>query len=68
MWRKHYNTVRPHSSLGYNLPAPESISIGMKYGGVPPAIEGFSPPEDTGATKPLSSVQEKLVNLSQRVV
>ena len=22
-WRKHYNTVRPHSSLGYRPPAPE---------------------------------------------
>ena len=22
MWRKHYNTVRPHSSLGYRPPAP----------------------------------------------
>ena len=21
-WRVHYNTVRPHSSLGYNPPAP----------------------------------------------
>ena len=24
-WRKHYNTVRPHSSLGYRPLAPESI-------------------------------------------
>ena len=24
-WRKHYNTVRPHSALGYQPPAPESI-------------------------------------------
>jgi hypothetical protein len=23
-WRKAYNTVRPHSSLGYRPPAPES--------------------------------------------
>ena len=23
-WRVHYNTVRPHSSLGYRPPAPES--------------------------------------------
>jgi transposase InsO family protein len=22
-WRRHYNTVRPHSSLGYRAPAPE---------------------------------------------
>ena len=25
-WRKYYNTVRPHSSLGYRPPAPEAIS------------------------------------------
>ncbi|MBW2451866.1 MAG: IS3 family transposase [Deltaproteobacteria bacterium] len=24
-WRRHYNTVRPHSSLGYQPPAPETI-------------------------------------------
>ena len=24
-WRRHYNTVRPHSSLGYKPPAPETI-------------------------------------------
>ena len=24
-WRKHYNKVRPHSSLGYRPPAPEAI-------------------------------------------
>ncbi|MDC3309582.1 transposase, partial [bacterium] len=24
-WRPHYNTVRPHSALGYRPPAPESI-------------------------------------------
>jgi len=22
-WRRHYNTVRPHGSLGYKPPAPE---------------------------------------------
>ena len=27
-WRQHYNGVRPHSSLGYRPPAPESIEIG----------------------------------------
>ena len=24
-WRKHYNTIRPHSALGYRPPAPETI-------------------------------------------
>jgi transposase InsO family protein len=23
-WRRHYNTVRPHGSLGYRPPAPEA--------------------------------------------
>jgi len=27
MWRKHYNTVRPHSSLGYRPPAPVSVVV-----------------------------------------
>ena len=25
-WRKHYNTIRPHSSLGYRPPAPPAFS------------------------------------------
>ena len=25
-WRNHYNTVRPHSSLGYRPPAPQTSS------------------------------------------
>jgi len=24
-WRRHYNTLRPHSALGYRPPAPETI-------------------------------------------
>ena len=24
-WRRHYNTVRPHSALGYRPPAPEAM-------------------------------------------
>ena len=24
-WRQHYNTIRPHSSLDYKPPAPETI-------------------------------------------
>ena len=25
-WRREYNTVRPHSSLGYRVPAPEAFA------------------------------------------
>ena len=30
-WRRHYNAIRPHSSLGYRPPAPETV--------LPPAFE-----------------------------
>ncbi len=34
-WRVHYNTVRPHSSLGYRPPAPEAwITTTLGYGEV----------------------------------
>ena len=26
-WRKHYNTVRPHSSLNYRPPAPQTMNL-----------------------------------------
>ncbi len=28
-WRKNYNTIRPHSSLGYRPPAPEAIMVAI---------------------------------------
>jgi putative transposase len=27
MWRRHYNTIRPHSSLGYRPPVPATILV-----------------------------------------
>jgi len=27
MWRKEYNTIRPHSSLGYRPPVPETVVL-----------------------------------------
>jgi transposase InsO family protein len=30
-WRRHYNTVRPHSSLGYRPPAPEAVAPGAPW-------------------------------------
>ncbi len=26
-WRRHYNSVRPHSSFGYRAPAPETAMM-----------------------------------------
>jgi len=63
-WRVQYNTVRPHSSLGYRPPAPAAVWVGREDGGVPPTMEGFSPPEDTVANLPLSSEGKKLVRLT----
>jgi transposase InsO family protein len=31
-WRVHYNTVRPHSSLGYRVPAPAAWQIEASHG------------------------------------
>ena len=39
-WRRHYNAVRPHSSLGYRPPAPEAILLsasGLPYATLRPA-------------------------------
>jgi transposase InsO family protein len=36
VWRRHYNTVRPHSSLDYKPPAPETIAL-------PPSLAGMGP-------------------------
>ena len=40
-WRKHYNTIRPHSSLGYQPPAPEAIQ--------PLLLTSATPQRATGA-------------------
>ena len=39
-WRRHYNAVRPHSSLRYRPPAPEAMlppASGLPYGPLRPA-------------------------------
>lgn len=33
-WRREYNQIRPHSSLGYRPPAPEAIAAAPPHGGV----------------------------------
>jgi len=49
-WRVHYNTVRPHSALGYRPPAPQAVLIGTDLGGSAPKPPAFPPPERTGVT------------------
>jgi transposase InsO family protein len=34
-WRRHYNTMRPHGSLGYKPPAPEVFVPAMAARAVP---------------------------------
>ena len=45
-WRQHYNTVRPHSSLGYKPPAPEAIlprHAVQAYATLQPELQGINP-------------------------
>ncbi|UHD45786.1 IS3 family transposase [Aureimonas altamirensis] len=37
-WRRHYNTVRPHSSLGYRPPAPEVFLPAFASAPAPPSL------------------------------
>ena len=46
-WRVHYNTVRPHSSLGYRPPAPEVILSCMPMPPGNPEPTGSPPPPAT---------------------
>ena len=39
-WRQHYNTIRPHSALGYRPPAPKAMQ--------PCAVGGQNPNLKTG--------------------
>ena len=45
-WRRHYNTVRPHSSLGYRPPAPEVVLT------APPKPPSLSGPTGSAPPKP----------------
>lgn len=47
-WRRHYNTVRPHSALGYRPPAPETVAAG------PPSAPLRSPQQRVAAVPGLS--------------
>jgi len=55
LWRRSYNTERPHSSLGYRTPAEFRRSL-AKDGGCAAGGRVCSPPEDTERVTALSSV------------
>jgi len=41
-WRREYNTIRPHSSLGYRPPAPEAVRLDHAFLNLP-ALRGPHP-------------------------
>src|SRR5918997_2008326 len=43
-WRRHYNTARPHSSLGYRPPAPEVVTPALPMQPPRPGSAGAAPP------------------------
>ena len=54
-WRQHYNAVRPHASLGYRAPAPETFVPGLA-GAWPSALVGAAPTAMLPlASKPISN-------------
>ena len=42
-WRRHYNAVRPHASLGYRPPAPEVFVPALALRTTPPAATPMAP-------------------------
>jgi hypothetical protein len=48
-WRRHYNTVRPHASLGYRPPAPEVLIPALTAWPAAP-LEPLRRPGSRGAT------------------
>jgi putative transposase len=46
-WRQHYNTIRPHSSLGYRPPSPEAVLWPASSGIAEPAVAPTVAPKPT---------------------
>jgi transposase InsO family protein len=49
-WRRHYNTVHPHTSLGYRAPAPEMVMPVL-------AARIPAPPRPTSPTTPVMALR-----------
>ena len=50
-WRRHYNTIRPHASLGYKPPAPEVFV--PAFAAWPAALRQPAPPATPSAAASL---------------
>ena len=48
-WRRHYNAIRPHASLGYRAPPPEVFVPGLATW--PPALHVGAPAATLGLEK-----------------
>jgi transposase InsO family protein len=46
-WRRHYNTIRPHSSLGYRPPSPEVVLWPASPARAEPALAPTVAPKPT---------------------
>ena len=51
-WRRHYNAVRPHASLGYRAPAPEAVMPALAMA-TAAARRPASPPTPAMAQRPI---------------
>jgi putative transposase len=49
-WRRHYNAVRPHASLGFRPPAPEVVL--PAFAAWPPVLRSPAPPPTTQTVAP----------------
>ena len=64
-WRVHYNTVRPHSSLGYTPPAPEAwLTTTSKGHGEVETASRFALPTSPHPRRRLSERRDKRATLT----
>ena len=56
-WRRHYNAIRPHSSLGYRPPAPEDDLAASIW----PAIRSAPASPNAGRPRPGSNLELGIV-------
>jgi len=60
-WREHYNTVRPHSALGYRAPAPAAIAVPpISCGGSTPTPPASSPPLKKGNHRGIGGITKEV--------